>query len=328
MIILVIGLVLALLYTHVAAVLFSSGVAPYCDATLEDLKTKHPFKPALALPHRPLDHHNLIASRSMVLDKNKSFPLSSITQVVNLFLDGCYPKMCGEYITSAPLTSLVKPNGGIHLIVVGTVWRRLVSKIERLCCEKFVSVLLLFRVRWNSVTLTQLDCITGSTPYGHAKVCNKAWYLDDGTVVGDTLVVGKVLELIMEDGPMYGLHLYVYKTRVFWPAEDPRSRYTGVFPSNIARPTYDPKTIGLMEVVAKIDDPQCELLLLRSCIALRSSLERIVAASGPGFGECQWRFSTLPFAFGELGIYSVGNVMNYAFLASRLRSARLHSKLL
>ncbi|GKD19424.1 hypothetical protein Tco_1208582 [Tanacetum coccineum] len=71
------------------------------------------------------------------------------------------------------------------------------------------------------------------------------------------------------------------------------------------------KTIGLMDAIAKINDPQCELLLLRSCtgisrlyftmrtclprvfepaqrsfdVALRSSLERIVTASGSGFGD-------------------------------------------
>nr|GEV49469.1 protein HHL1, chloroplastic isoform X1 [Tanacetum cinerariifolium] len=56
----------------------------------------------------------------------------SITQVVNLFLDGSCPKMLGEYIASAPLTPLVKPCGGIHFIVVGTVWRRLVSKVSAL----------------------------------------------------------------------------------------------------------------------------------------------------------------------------------------------------
>ncbi|GKF91250.1 hypothetical protein Tco_0274951, partial [Tanacetum coccineum] len=33
------------------------------------------------------------------------------------------------YIASAPLTPLVKPSGGIRPIAVGTVWRRLVSKV-------------------------------------------------------------------------------------------------------------------------------------------------------------------------------------------------------
>ncbi|GKE81758.1 hypothetical protein Tco_1551758 [Tanacetum coccineum] len=38
--------------------------------------------------------------------------------------------MLGEYIASAPLTLLVKSGGGIRPIVVGTVWRRMVSKVS------------------------------------------------------------------------------------------------------------------------------------------------------------------------------------------------------
>ncbi|GJZ43899.1 hypothetical protein Tco_0591154 [Tanacetum coccineum] len=332
-------------YTAVVRVLSSSGVAPYSDATLEDLKTKNPFKPAPSLPRIPFDHHHLIASPSVVLDRIKSFPrgtsygryglraqhlidclsgsavaifdelVSSITQVVNLFLGGCCHKMLGEYIASAPLTPLVKPGGGIRPIVFGVgvsgrseaILHAMNRLIEGRMDDKFISVVLLSRVGWNFVTLTQLDCIAESTPYGRAKGCSKAWYLDDGTIVGDTLVVGK------------------------WS-----------------------KTIMLMDVVAKINDPQCELLLLRSCtgisklyfsmrtcspsvfesaqrsfdVALRSSLERIVTSSGPGFGDWQWRLATLPFAFGGLGVYSAGDVLNYAFLASRLQSAGLQTKLL
>ncbi|GKF93995.1 hypothetical protein Tco_0283695, partial [Tanacetum coccineum] len=152
---------------------------------------------------------------------------------------------------------------------------------------KFVFVVLLFCVGWNFVIPIQLDYIMGNTLYGHVKGFNKAWYLDDGTIVGDTLVVGKVLELIMEDVPCYGLHLNVDKTKVFWPKEYPRSKLVGVFPPNIARPMHGvklfggpasvnfgfsselvmkrvAKTIVLMDAVAKINDPQCELLLLRA----------------------------------------------------------------
>jgi hypothetical protein len=152
--------------------------------------------------------------------------------------------------------------------------------------------------------------------------------------------VGKALELIMVDGPQRGLHLNVDKTEVFWPMEDPRSMLAGVFPLNIARPLHGvkllrgpantdlefssklvmkrvAKTTELMEAVAKLRDPQCELLLLRACVgisklyfsmctcspwvfehghvafdvSLRSSLERIVTASGPGFGDWQWRLA-------------------------------------
>ncbi|GKG17561.1 hypothetical protein Tco_0362518, partial [Tanacetum coccineum] len=156
----------------------------------------------------------------------------------------------------------------------------------------------------------------GNTLYGRTKVCNRVilldlfffalvlhplvckirdsfslsfhvWYLDDDTIIGDTLVVGKILELIMKDGPHYGLHLNIDKTKIFWPKEDPRSRLMGVFPPNIGRPGYGDKLLGgpvsmdfdysselvmkrvaktieLMNDVAKINDPQCELLLLRS----------------------------------------------------------------
>ncbi|GKD45222.1 hypothetical protein Tco_1269867 [Tanacetum coccineum] len=56
--------------------------------------------------------------------------------------------------------------------------------------------------------------------------------------------------------------------------------------------------------------------------------KRIVTASGPGFGDWQWRLATLPFKFGGFGVYCAGDVLNYAFLASRLQSAGLQTKLL
>nr|GEV87771.1 hypothetical protein [Tanacetum cinerariifolium] len=63
-------------------------------------------------------------------------------------------------------------------------------------------------------------------------------------------------------------------------------------------------------------------------VALRSALEHIITTSGTGFGDWQWRLATLPFAFGGLDVYSAGDVLNYAFLASRLQSAALQTKLL
>ncbi|GJS15575.1 hypothetical protein Tco_0410047 [Tanacetum coccineum] len=63
-------------------------------------------------------------------------------------------------------------------------------------------------------------------------------------------------------------------------------------------------------------------------MALHSALERIVTASGPGFGDWQWRLATLPFALGGLGVYSACGVLNYAFAASHLQSVVLQTKLL
>ncbi|GKD50669.1 hypothetical protein Tco_1279645, partial [Tanacetum coccineum] len=332
-------------YTTVVRVLSSSGVSPYNDATLQELKAKHPFKFAPSFPDIPIHHHQLIPSQALVLDRIKSFPqgtscgrdglraqhlvdclsgaavaisdelVSSITQVVNLFLDGKCPMRLGEYIASAPLIPLVKPGGGIRPIAVGTFWRRLVSK---------------FGVGVSGGGEAILHAVNHLVE-DHG---NEAWYLDDGTIIGDTLVVGKVLELIMEDGPRCGLHLNVGKTEIFWPKEDRRCRVEGAFPPNVSRPLHGvkllggavsvdfgfsselvmkrvSKTIELMDAVAKINDPQCELMLLRACTeisklyfamrtcpprsaALHTKLLRHVdiVASGPTFDDALYIYFT------------------------------------
>nr|GFD30787.1 hypothetical protein [Tanacetum cinerariifolium] len=86
------------------------------------------------------------------------------------------------------------------------------------------------------------------------------WYLDDGTIIEDTLVVGKVLELIIEDRPGCGLHLNVHKTKVFWPKEDPRIRLAGIFPPNIARPLHGVKLLG---GPASVDIDFCNELVMK-----------------------------------------------------------------
>ncbi|GJY54932.1 hypothetical protein Tco_0446596, partial [Tanacetum coccineum] len=374
-------------YTADVRVLSSSGVAPYNDATLQELKTKHPFMSALSLLDSHIDHHPLIASQDVVLYKIKSFPRG----------------------------------GGICPIAVGTIWRRLVSKegvkailhavnhlVEDRRDDVGLSMILvdlqnafnlvefyyssLARLYYGEHSLWSCQGVQQGDPLllslvlhplickirDSFNLCLQAWYLDDGTIVGDTLVVGKVLELITEDGPRCGLHLNIDKTELFWTKEDPKSRLEGIFPPNISRPLHGVKllggpvsvdvdfgsalvmkrvssTIGLLDTVAKINDPQCELLLIRACpgvsklyfamrtcsplvfesaqlsfyMALRSGLERIVTASGPGFGDWQLRLATLHFAFGGLGVYSARDVLNYAFncllcslLALQLRTIR------
>jgi hypothetical protein len=103
-----------------------------------------------------------------------------------------------------------------------------------------------------------------------------------------------------------------------------------------------------MEAISKLNDPQCELLLLcnyagvsklsyalRTCSplylseaqvqfdqSLRASLEKIVTTSGPGFGD--W----LPIKLGGLGILAVGDIIQYAFLASCMKTRDLQEKIL
>ncbi|KAL5713679.1 hypothetical protein ACHQM5_015733 [Ranunculus cassubicifolius] len=393
--------------------------------------------------------------------------LEGITSVCNLFLQGRCPSVLGEFVASAPLTPLLKPGGGIRPIAVGTIWRRLVSKMaakivgqevgpylegnqfgvgvpggceailhsvnrlmeEKGQCGSYTMLLVDFRnafnlvdrnvmleevqkkcpmltpwvefcyaqpgrlyyedeILWSSIGVQQGDPLG---PLLFALVLHplilkvveecdlllNAWYLDDGTIIGDTSEVAKALNIISKEGPKSGLHLNIDKTEVFWPKEDSRSRMEGLFPTNIVRPVGGVKLLGgavstdkdfreglalkrvekaisLMSAISKLDNPQCELLLLRSCAgvaklsyalrtcdpdafsaaqvrfdsALRCSLERIVTNEGSGFGEWQYRLATFPIRRGGLGVISAADVMNYAFIASRLQSKELQGKIL
>ncbi|GKD29086.1 hypothetical protein Tco_1239864 [Tanacetum coccineum] len=132
------------------------------------------------------------------------------------------------------------------------------------------------------------------------------------------------------DGPRYRLHLNVDKTELFWPKEDPRSRLEGISPLSLFLGLVGVKLLGGPVSVDVDFGPPVTLqsAQLSFDMALRSALERIVTASGSRFGDWQWRLVTLPFAFGGLDIYSAGDVLNYAFIASRLLSATLQTKLL
>jgi hypothetical protein len=351
-------------FTAAIKVLTSSGIAPSTLDTLLELEAKHPYAPQPTSSSFSLVEDALSVDKDLVLNRIRSFPkgtscgrdrlraqhlmdilggaasaiadnlLGSITGVVNLFLSGKCPNQLGEYIASAPLTPLVKPGGGIRPIAVGTVWRRLVSKvasssvgdsmnsylqdfqfgvgvpggceavlhsvnrlIESKGREVGLSMLLVdFKNAFNLVDRSVLlqeargrcpsiapwvefcyarparlyyeDSILRSCqgvqqgdPLGpllfalalHPLIhvikqsCDlalQAWYLDDGTIVGDTLMVAKALDIIRTEGPARGLFLNVDKTELFWPTEDPRSRVEGVFPINIARPLNGVKLLG------------------------------------------------------------------------------------
>ncbi|GJZ23041.1 hypothetical protein Tco_0560500 [Tanacetum coccineum] len=95
-------------YTAAVRVLSSSRVAPYNDATLEDLKAKHPFKPASSLPHIPIDHHQLIASPAVVLEMIKSFPRGT-----SCSRDGLRAQHLMDCLSGAVITSLFRGNYNI-----------------------------------------------------------------------------------------------------------------------------------------------------------------------------------------------------------------------
>ncbi|KAK9052651.1 hypothetical protein SSX86_029281 [Deinandra increscens subsp. villosa] len=204
-----------------------------------------------------------------------------------------------------------------------------------------------------------------------------AWYLDDGTIIGDAYEVAKALDIIRSEGPCLGLELNVRKTEVFWPTCNGVKVKEGVFPSGIGRPKLGVKLLGgavsrddgfisslavkratgavdLMRCLPRLRDPQCELLLLRSCMGvakllfglrtcqpmfvgeavsifdkgLREAIEDIVVCGGPFFGDLQWRLASLPTRLGGLGLYSAKDVSTYAFVASRAQSWILQDHIL
>ncbi|GKB71595.1 hypothetical protein Tco_0933007 [Tanacetum coccineum] len=298
--------------------------------------------------------------------------VSSITQVVNLFLAGNCPRMLGEYIAVLlSHRSAIMIGHSLDGYFVGLQFGVGVSGGNR--------EVMLREVRLRCPVISPRVEFCYSNParlyYGEHMLWS-CQGVQQGDPLGPLLFV-LVLHPLIYDGLGCGLHLNVDKNKFFWLNEDPRSRLAGVFSPNIARTMhgvkllggpssvdYDfcnelvmkrvAKTIALMDAVYKINDPQCELLLLRSCtgisrlyftmrtcpprvfesaqhsfdVALHSSLEHTVTTSGPGFDDWQWRLSTLPFSFGGLGIYSARDVLNYAFIAPRLQSVDLQTKLL
>ncbi|XP_026410732.1 uncharacterized protein LOC113305956 [Papaver somniferum] len=169
-----------------------------------------------------------------------------------------------------------------------------------------------------------------------------AWYLDDSTIIGDTLE----------------------------PSIDPRSTTDGVFPSDIGRPSNGVKLIGgpvgldlnfisgmlltrvsktvqLMSVIKKLKDPHSEMLLFRNCtgvsrlyFAMRTTnpaalqpatdlfddhlfkyLRLLITGDGAGFGPLQQRLATLPIKEGGLGIYTMADTRAYCYLASQSQTA-------
>ncbi|GJW59183.1 hypothetical protein Tco_0105914 [Tanacetum coccineum] len=189
-------------YTTAVRVLSSSGVAPYNDVTLEELKTKHPFKTAPSLPHIPIDHHHLVASPSVVLNRIKNFPrgtscgrdglraqhlMDCLSEVTVAIFDKYYLEAFGFQGSAVMIGHSL--DGYLDDLQFGVVvsggGEAILHVVNRL-----------IEGRGDDVGLSML----------------LAWYLDDGTIIRDTLVVGKVLELIMEYGPSCGLHLNVDKT--------------------------------------------------------------------------------------------------------------------
>ncbi|GKC77653.1 putative reverse transcriptase domain-containing protein [Tanacetum coccineum] len=419
-------------FTAAVKVLSSSGVAPYCDDTIKALEAKHPYKPPPSMPSITFSEPPLVAEIDSVFSCIKSFPkgtlcgrdglraqhildalcgegsatatdlLKVITSVVNFWLAGRCPHILAEFVASAPLTPLLKPDNGIRPIAVGTIWRRLVSKVAMKGESKEMSneyhndgslamltvdlsnafnlvdrsaLLHEVRVKCLSISLrvdflygqasrlyigdTHIWSATGvqqGDPLGpllfalilhpllhkikdSCKLLLYAWYLYDGTVIGDSEEVARVLDIIKVSGLGLGLELNIKKREIFWPSCNGMKLREGLFPVDIRSSSSGVKLLGgavsrdadfisglAMRRAANVVDLMGLLPQFRSCMGiaklffglrtcqpvhmeeaalffdkgLRWSIENIVVCGGPFFGDLQWRLSSLPIRFGGL----------------------------
>nr|GEW46762.1 hypothetical protein [Tanacetum cinerariifolium] len=183
------------------------------------------------------------------------------------------------------------------------------------------------------------------------KLLLHVWYLDDGTVIGDSEEVSRVLDIIKVSGPGLGLELNIKKTEIFWPSCNGMKLHEGLFPVDIQRSSLGVKLLGgavtrdadfisglAMRRAANAVDlmglPQtCQPVHIDEAAlffdkGLRGSIENILVYVGPFFRDLQWRLSSLPIRFGGLGLYSAKLVSSYPFVASRAQSWVLQDHIL
>ncbi|KAJ0770727.1 putative reverse transcriptase domain, exostosin [Helianthus annuus] len=178
------------------------------------------------------------------------------------------------------------------------------------------------------------------------KLLLHAWYLGDGTVIGGSEEVARVLDIIKVSGPTLGLELNIKKTELFWPSCDGSKFREGLFPKDIGRPLVGVKLLGgavsrdasfysglakkraakavdLMRLLPKLGDPQSELLLLRSCMG--------IAKLFFGLRTCQPVHMEDAALFFDKGLREAIEELvasSYAFVASRAQSWVLQDHIL
>ena len=203
-------------------------------------------------------------------------------------------------------------------------------------------------------------------------LCFHLWYLDDGILVGTPTALSSFLNALQLQGPSYGLHP---KCEVFWPSGDQSfvdfppavkrvvlSQAGGIdflgssiwgspdFLSSFMGSVVDRVSV-LQTRLQDLEDPQVELLLLRSCLGvcklnyllqtippgsidsellrfddnLRCSMSSICNAS---ISDQAWLQATLPCSLGGLGLCEAFRTSSAAFLGCCVSSSAFCSQLL
>nr|GEV77990.1 putative reverse transcriptase domain-containing protein [Tanacetum cinerariifolium] len=137
-----------------------------------------------------------------------------------------------------------------------------------------------------------------------------AWYLDDGTIIGDSEKVARVLDIIKVSGPGSRLELNIKKTKIFWPSFNGVKLREGLFPVDIRRSSLGVKLLG--------GDVSRDTYFI--CGMAMRRVANVV--------DLMMRLASLPIRLGGLGLYSAKVASSYAFVASRAQSWVLQDHIL
>ncbi|GKB81617.1 hypothetical protein Tco_0948512 [Tanacetum coccineum] len=199
-----------------------------------------------------------------------------------------FPTILAEFVASDPLTPLFKPDNGIRPIAMGTIWRRLVSKVAMKGVGKEMSKSCHWVQQGDPLGPLLFALIVHPLLHkikDNCKVLLHAWYLDDEEVVA------RVLDIIKVSGPGLGLEHNIKKKEIFWPSCNGMKLQEGLFAVDILRPSSGVKLLGgavsrdayfisrlamrraanavdLMGLLPLLHDPQSEPFLLRSCMSI------------------------------------------------------------
>ncbi|GKA07808.1 hypothetical protein Tco_0687032 [Tanacetum coccineum] len=326
-------------FTAAVKVLCSSEVAPFGTDTLTALLAKHPILPPLvmhgSLPLEPplfVDVDSILGCIQSLLKGTSCGRdglraqhildalygegsaiavglLKAISVVVNLLLEGRCPKVLAEFVASAPLTPLLKPDNGIRPIAFG-VGSPSGAEAVLHGANRFLN-------KFHS---------DGSLAMLTVDFSNAFNLVDRTTLLHEVRTRCPSISLWVDF--LYGqsARLYVGDDHIWSTTGVQQGDPLGPLLFALDAPTWHRAPPGLELNIKKTEGVLAICQWGEGC--RREGDRGYCGLWGSFFGDFQWRLASLPIRFGGLGLCSAEDVSTYAFVASRAQSWSLQDHIL